>query len=36
MDLETEVKPRFLNLEDLRVRLLSYLEYGSLANLSVS
>ena len=33
MDLETEAKPRFLNHEDLRVGLLTYLEYGSLANL---
>ena len=36
MDLEAEVKLRFLNHEDQRVGLLIYLEYGSLANLSLS
>ena len=31
MDLETEVKPRFLNHEDPRARLLTDLEDGSVA-----
>ena len=32
MDLETEAKPRFLNHEELRARLLAGLEAGSFAN----